>query len=100
MATPLPHWSARAHAPLEREVTLDPCYVKQARERLGNRGVNEVLAPVVLAQGARGQNRAQTCRINEVDFLKIDDNFACPVRAHGFQRSVELRRAVQVQLPA
>src|SRR5207244_3232827 len=36
----------------------------------------------------------------EVDSLKIEDDFAHPIRADGFQRSVELRRAVQVHLPA
>ena len=79
---------------------VDPCYSHQTLERCGNRGVDEVQASMLLTKGAACQNCAQTCRINEVDSLKIEDDFAHPIRADGFQRSVELRRAVQVHLPA
>jgi hypothetical protein len=69
--------------PLEGEVTLEPRYREQTPERRRNRGVDEVQATVLTTKGAPCQDRAQTCRIDEVEFLEIEDDFAHPIGADG-----------------
>jgi hypothetical protein len=79
---------------------VGPCDSKQTLQRWGNRAVDEEPATVLVTKRAPRQNCAQTSRVHEVEPLKIEHHFACPIGAHGFERSVELGRGVQVHLPA
>lgn len=76
------------------------CDSKQTLQRRGNWAVDEVLATMLLTKRAPRENRAQTRGVHEVEALKIEHHFACPLGADGFEHSVKLRRGVQIHLPA